>query len=98
MALNKSEGASTVFLSVADGNLVRQHKQATKDTVERITKTGKLVHEEKFKDLTGIITKIETKENDYGKQWAITFSDGEDKYVVNISYIPYDVVYWVYTL
>lgn len=86
MALNKSEGAGTVFLSVADGNLVQQHKAATPHTVERVTKTGKLVYEEKFKDLTGIISKIETKENDYGKQWAITFLDGDDRYVVNISY------------
>jgi hypothetical protein len=86
MALNKSEGASTVFLSVADGNLVRSYKVANDNTIERVTKTGKLVFEEKYKDLTGIITSIETKENDFGKQWAVTFMDGSDKYVVNMPF------------
>ena len=86
MALNKFEGASTIYLSVADGNLVRSHKAANANTVERITKTGKQVFEEKFKDLTGIITGIATKENDYGKQYQITFTDGEEKYIVNMPY------------
>lgn len=86
MALNKSEGANTVFLSVADGNLVRSHKVANANTVERITKTGKQVFEEKFKDLTGMITGIATKENDYGKQYQITFTDGDEKYVVRMPY------------
>lgn len=86
MALNKSEGANTVFLSVADGNLVRSHKAANANTVERITKTGKQVFEEKFKDLTGIITGIATKENDYGKQYQIIFTDGEEKYIVCMPY------------
>lgn len=86
MALNKSEGANTIYLSVADGNLVRSHKAANANTVERITKTGKQVFEEKFKDLTGIITGIATKENDYGKQYQITFTDGEEKYIVCMPY------------
>ena len=86
MALNKFEGANTIYLSVADGNLVRSHKAANANTVERITKTGKQVFEEKFKDLTGIITGIATKENDYGKQYQITFTDGEEKYIVNMPY------------
>lgn len=86
MALNKFEGANTIYLSVADGNLVRSHKAANANTVERITKTGKQVFEEKFKDLTGIITGIATKENDYGKQYQIIFTDGEEKYIVCMPY------------
>jgi hypothetical protein len=42
--------------------------------------------EEKFKDLTGIITGIATKENDYGKQYQITFTDGDEKYIVCMPY------------
>jgi hypothetical protein len=53
---------------------------------ERITKTGKQVFEEKFKDLTGIITGIATKENNYGKQYQITFTDGDEKYIVCMPY------------
>lgn len=86
MALSQLGGTNTTYLSVADGNLVRQHKQATERTTERITKTGKLVFEEKFKDLTGKLTNLDTRENDYGKQWQLTFKDGEDTYIVSLPF------------
>jgi hypothetical protein len=86
MGLNKGENAGTIYLSVANGKLVQQHKQPTENTTERVNKVGKTVHEEFFRDLTGVITKIETKENDYGKQWQITFQDGTDKYMVQMPY------------
>lgn len=87
MALNKGENAGTIYLSVANGKLVRKHQAATKETVTRIsTKNGKTYHEEFFKDLTGVISKIETKENDFGKQWQIVFTDGEDRYMVQLPY------------
>jgi len=86
MALTNLGNANVVFLSVADGNLVRSFKDANENTQQRVTKTGKTVHEQKFKDLTGMITGIETKENDYGKQYVITFLDGEMTYKVNLPY------------
>lgn len=86
MGLNKSENAGTIYLSVANGKLVQQHKQANDNTIERVNKTGRTVYEEFYKDLTGIITKIETKENDYGKQWQILFIDGTDRYLVQMPY------------
>lgn len=86
MGLNKSENAGTVYLSVANGKLVQQHKQASANTAERVNKTGRTVYEEFFKDLTGVIKKIETKENDYGKQWQILFVDGDDRYLVQMPY------------
>jgi len=86
MALSQLGGTNTIYLSVADGNLVRQHKQATERTTERITKTGKLVYEERFKDLTAKLVKIDTKENDYGKQWQLSFTDGEVTYIVSLPF------------
>lgn len=86
MGLNKSENAGTVYLSVANGKLVQQHKQPNENTIERVNKQGRTVYEEFFKDLTGVITKIETKENDYGKQWQIVFVDGDDRYLVQMPY------------
>lgn len=86
MALNKGEGAGTIYLSVSNGKLVRQFKEATKESAQRTNKTGRIVHEEFYKDLTGIISKIETKENDYGKQWHITFMDDEQRYMVQMPY------------
>lgn len=86
MALSNLGGVNTTYLSVADGNLVRQHKQANAQTSERITKTGKLVFEERFKDLTAKLDGIDTRENDYGKQWQLKFQDGGDYYVVSLPY------------
>jgi len=86
MALTNLGGANIIYLSVADGNLVRQHKQATERTTERITKTGKLVYEERFKDLTAKLVNIDTKENDYGKQWQVTFTDEGVTYIVSLPF------------
>ena len=85
MALSKPS-SNAIYLSVADGNLVRSYKEANANTTQRVTKTGKLVHEEKFKDLTAKLTNIATKENDFGKQWVLRFEDGDETYFVNISY------------
>ena len=63
MALSKANGSNTIYLSVADGNLVRSYKEANANTNQRVTKTGKLVHEERFKDLTAKLVGAETKEN-----------------------------------
>jgi hypothetical protein len=86
MALSQLGGVNTTYLSVADGNLVRQHKQANAQTTERLTKTGKLVFEERFKDLTAKLDGISTRENDYGKQWQIKFQDQGDFYIVSLPY------------
>lgn len=86
MALSNLGGTNLTYLSVSDGNLVRQHKTANDRTTERVTKTGKLVFEERFKDLTGFITNVNTRENDYGKQWQLTFTDGPDTYIVSMPF------------
>lgn len=86
MALSQLGGQNTTYLSVADGNLVRQHKTANANTTERLTKTGKLVFEERFKDLTAKLTSINTRENEFGKQWQITFVDGDATYIVSLPY------------
>jgi hypothetical protein len=90
MALSKANGSNTIYLSVADGYLVRSHKEANSNTTQRVTKNGKLVHEEKFKDLIANLISIETKENEFAgkkiKQWALKFQDGEDIYIVNMPY------------
>ena len=85
MALSKPS-SNKIYLSVADGNLVRSYKEANANTNQRVTKTGKLVHEEKFKDLTAKLVGAETKENDFGKQWCLKFQDGEETYIVNMPY------------
>ena len=86
MALSQLGGTNTTYLSVSDGNLVRQHKTANERTTERVTKTGKLVYEERFKDLTATLVNISTRENHYGKQWQLEFKDGDATYIVSMPY------------
>ncbi len=86
MALNKGSNAGMIYLSVSNGKLVQQLRDATPESTSRVNKVGKTVNEVFYKDLTGIIAGIETKENDYGKQWQIIFQDGEDKYMVQMPY------------
>lgn len=86
MGLQKNSGGAT-YLSIADGKIVRNHKEAKSGvTVSRVTKTGKTVHEEKFDSITGRIVGLKTHENDFGKQWHITFTDGEESYIITMPY------------
>lgn len=86
MALTNFEGTNTIYLSIADGKLVQRQQQPTSSSVERVTKTGKLVHEESFKTLNGVLKKVITHENDYGKQWLLTLEDNGVKYIVAMPY------------
>lgn len=86
MGLNKSANEGMIFLSVANGKLVREHKEKNEVTAERVNKKGRTVHEEFFKDLTGVITEISTRENDFGKQWQVIIVDGNDKFMVQMPY------------
>lgn len=84
MALGNSNSA--IYLTISDGKVVRQFKNPTASSVERTTKTGKLVHEEKYDFVEGIITSITTKENDYGKFWLIGLSDNGENYQIQFNY------------
>lgn len=79
-------GDGGVFLSVADGKLVRSFKEKNDNTEERITKTGKLVHEQKFDFIVGKFTDLKTRENEYGKQYILTVIAEGKKFLLNISY------------
>jgi len=84
MALGNSSNA--IYLTISDGKIIRQFKSATAQSTERTTKTGKLVHEEKYDYVEGMITSINTRENDYGKFWVIGLQDGSDNYNIQFNY------------
>jgi chaperonin GroEL (HSP60 family) len=44
------------------------------------------VHEEFYDTLSGIITDIDTKEDDYGKRWMVTLEEGENKYILQMNF------------
>lgn len=84
MALNK--GGQGIYLSIADGQLTRQHKEPTSETKSRTNKNGKLVHEEFFRDITGMLVGLSKKENEYGVNYQLKMQDGEEVYIIQMPY------------
>lgn len=84
----KNYGEGGIYLSLAEGKLVRSYKDAIKDiTTSRINKKGKTVHEQKFDYIEGKITGLRVNVNDYGKTWVVSVIDDEDnKFFINIMY------------
>lgn len=85
MALNEFK-PTKIYLGVSDGHLVRSFKEPNANTKERITKTGRMVYEQHFKDVTATITSIFRREHDYGEDLCIELKDGEEAYMVQFSY------------
>lgn len=85
MAL-ENHGSGKIYLSIADGKLVRSFKEANAATKQRITKTGKVVHEQHFDSIVGIITGITKKTNDYGDWLEVSMADGEEQYNVSMQF------------
>jgi len=84
MALGNS--SSSIYLSIADGKIVRRFKEPTANSKQRTSKTGKIVHEESYDFVSGIITDISTKDSEYGKFWNVRIQDGADTYVLQFQY------------
>lgn len=75
-----------VFLSIADGKLVRSFREATPETKERINKNGKQVFEQSFDAIVGRLTSVGKKENDYGIFIEIGLTDGKDNYSISTQF------------
>jgi hypothetical protein len=84
MAAGKNSNA--IFYSISNGKIVRQFQNKTADSVERVNKNGKTVHEEFYDYLDGVIANIETKENEYGKFWYVTLDDAGVNQVLQFNY------------
>lgn len=85
MALEKNNNA--VFLSISDGKITKRVKQPTSESVTRVTKEGKTVHEEIYDGVSGIITDIQVKEHQsFGKFWNITIEDDGVRYILQTNY------------
>jgi hypothetical protein len=62
----------TIFLSIGDGKITRRVKEPTGSSKQRTTKEGKVVNEEIYDAVTGIITDIKVTTHDkYGKFWNV---------------------------
>jgi hypothetical protein len=85
MALEKNNSA--VFLSIGDGKITKRVKQPTADSVSRTLKDGKVIHEEIYDGVSGMITDIKVQDHpSYGRFWNIAIQDGEDSYILQMNY------------
>lgn len=85
MALGNFE-SKKIYLSVNDGAVVRTFKEANANTVQRINKKGNTVHEQKFKDITGVILSMEKRKHDFGTDLVLAIKDGEDEYQLQMPF------------
>ena len=70
-----TDGGGATYYTVANGKLIKRVKEQTAFSKERTTKTGKQVHEEFFKDVSGRIVSATLREGEYGKDWQIRLED-----------------------
>jgi len=77
---------TSIYLAVADGKIVRRFKEPTAQSKERITKTGKVAHEEFYDFVEGTLVDVSTRENEYGKFWMVSLADGPAKYILQFQY------------
>ena len=78
--------SSATFYSISDGKICRQFKEMTLESISRTNKLGRIVHEEFYDYIDGIITEISVRENDYGKQWNIFLLDNGTIQLLNMPY------------
>jgi hypothetical protein len=79
--------ANALFLSIGDGKITKRVKQRTEKSVTRTTKEGKIIHEEIYDAISGIITDIKTQDHpQYGRFWNIRLQDGDDNFILQMNY------------
>jgi hypothetical protein len=62
MALTKTGSEGVTFLGIANGKLVKRVSAPTTESTQRTTKTGKVVNEIFFKDVSGVVKKLRKKQ------------------------------------
>lgn len=65
------------YYNISNGKICQSFKQMVEGATERTTKTGRQVFEKFYDFIDGIITGIETRENEYGKNWLVSLLDEE---------------------
>jgi hypothetical protein len=85
MGLENAQRA--MYLTVADGKVVRRVKEPTATSKERTNKQGTKVNEEHYDQLTGVIVDIKTQVHpQYGKFWNVFVQDKDQTYILQFNY------------
>lgn len=69
---NKTRGT---YFTILDGKFSVKVDEGTEGAVTRENKEGNIVHEVYHDSFEGFLTKIDTKDGNYGKSWIFTFCD-----------------------
>jgi hypothetical protein len=86
MGLNQSQSESVIFLQIANGKIVRQVKTKQENSVSRVNKLGREVHELFYDSITGVISDVTTRESEYGKSWVVSIKSEGKLYKLEFNY------------
>jgi hypothetical protein len=86
MGLNQSQQDSVIFLQISNGKIVRQSKVPVENSVSRINKLGREVHELFYDSINGVITDVITRESEYGKSWVVSIKSEGKLYKLEFNY------------
>jgi hypothetical protein len=86
MGLQNSQSESVIFLQISNGKIVRQVKTKTDNSVSRVNKLGREVHELFYDSITGVISDITTRESEYGKSWVVSIKSEGKLYKLEFNY------------
>jgi hypothetical protein len=84
MALGNN--SNDTYVSINDGKVVQSIKNPIEGSKQRTNKLGKLVNELHHDYIEGFLMGMETRENDYGKQWIISIVDDSASFKLTIPY------------
>lgn len=84
MAVGNSSHAT--YYNISNGKVCRSLQSASPTSITRENKNGRTVHEEFYDYIEGKIVDIQTRENDYGKNWLVTLDDGSGRFVLQMPY------------
>lgn len=80
------QSSNRTYLSVADGKIIQRVKEGTPNATQRTTKNGKVVYELKFSNVSGFLSGISIKENEFGKDWIFELEDEGQVYALQMMY------------
>lgn len=75
-----------IYLSVADGKIIQRVKEETPGAIKHVTSTNKTVFELKYNNVSGFLSGISIKENEYGKDWIFDIEDGGQVFALQIMF------------
>jgi hypothetical protein len=81
----KTSGGGTIYLSIQNGKIARRVQEPTATSKSRVIEgSGKLIHEELYDSVEGMLTGLATREGNYGKELMITINDQVESYQLQI--------------